>query len=170
MGNLITVYADSMERLFVIVRGLISSNDAIGYHANGSTFWKKNPWFEKHELKSFNFDKSFDDLMKAFEYCGLRSVSTKLQTGKIVTSRNDETNFSEGWLITPSVVKSIAKSLQKCSLEILMSKWNVARKKELESSGLDIGSFDDLMLPNIESLKDFFNQSATTNDYLLFLQ
>ncbi len=170
MGKLTTVYADSMERLFVIVRGLISSNDAISYHENGSTFWKKNPWFDELELKSFNFDKGFDDLMKTFEYCGLRSVSTKLQTGKIITSRNDETNFSEGWLITPSVVKAIAKSLQKCTLDILVSKWKAARTKELESSGLDIGSFDDLMLPNIESLKDFFNQSATENDYLLFLQ
>ncbi len=170
MGNLTTAYADSSERLFVITRGLISSNDVISYHENGSTYWKKNPWFEKHELKSSNFDKSFDDLMKAFEYGGFRLVSTKLQTGKIVTSRNDEMNFREGWLITPSVVKSIAKSLQKCSLEFLVSKWNAARTKELESSGLDIGSFDVLMLPNIENLKDFFNQSATKNDYLLFLQ
>lgn len=159
-----------MERLFAITRGLISSNDAISYHENGSTFWKNNPWFDELELKSFNFDKSFDDLMKAFEYGGFRSVSTKLQTGKIVTSRNDETNFSESWLITPSVVKSIAKSLQKCSLEVLVAKWKAARTKELNRSGLDIGSFDDLMLPNVEILKDFFNQSAIKNDYLLFLQ
>ncbi len=171
MDNLITVYADQFERLRFIVNGVSRLDEAFHFQSDSRVFWQKNHFFEdEKEVSFYVFDKGFDDLMKAFEYCGFRSVSTKLQTGKIVTPRNDETNFSEGWLITPSVVKSVTKSLQKCSLDVLMSKWETARIKELENSGLDIGNFDDLMLPNIENLKDFFNQSATKNDYLLFLK
>ncbi len=169
MAILTTAFADSADRLFVITRGHSSLGEAIGYNSDGSKFWKKNVWFDEQPIDSFNFDKSFDDLMRLFENCGFRSVSTKLQTGKMVTPRNDETSFSEGWLINPSVVKSVAKSLEKANLESIIAKWKLVRKKIQDKEGLDIGSFDDLCLPNIENLKMFLAKSAIEQNYLVML-
>lgn len=170
MGILTTAYADSIERLFVITRGHQTLGESIANNPNGSTTWKKNPWFDERPIASFNFDKSFEDLMKVFEYCGFRSVSAKLQVGKFVTPRNDETGFSEGWLLTPATVRTVFTNILKVNSLMLIEKWNSVRAKELKKSGLEIGSFDDLILPDIDSLKNFLAKAAIAEHYLMILQ
>jgi hypothetical protein len=172
MGILTTAYAAPLDLLKYITRGHLTLDMAFMRTASGALVWKKTVFFnfdEEKRVDHFIFDKGFEDLMRAFDYCGFRSVSTKLQTGNNIARRNDETGFNEGWVITPSAVKSASKSLEKASLEGLYKKWAAARKKQ-QAEGYDIGSLDDLRLPHIEALKSFLKKAADEGSYMIIVQ
>ncbi len=172
MGVLTTAYAADQKLLYYIARGLMTLDRAFSTRPDGVTVWRETPWFRFDPDKPvdvFRFDKGFEDLMRVFEYVGLRGAATKFQTGKSVSPRNDETGFREGWIILPAAVKGLSKTLEKKTFEELVAKWAAARKKELKASGLDIGSLDDLILPNFESLKGFLNKAAAEGSQILML-
>lgn len=172
MGVLTTAYAADQKLLSYVARGIATLETVISTRPDGSTVWRETPWFRfdpEKPVDVFRFDKGFEDLMRVFEYVGLRGAATKFQTGKSVSPRNDETAYREGWIILPAAVKSLSAALEQKTFGELVEKWKAARTKELKKSGLDIGSLDDLRLPDFESLKSFLSKAAAEGSQILML-
>lgn len=172
MGVLTTAYAADQKLLSYIARGIATLETVISTRPDGVTVWRETPWFQfdpERPVDVFRFDKGFEDLMRVFEYVGLRGAATKFQTGKSISPRNDETAYREGWIVLPAAVKGLSSALEQKTFEELVGKWNAARTKELKKSGLDIGSLDDLVLPDFESLKGFLNKAAAEGSQILML-
>ncbi len=172
MGNLTTAYSIPVELFNYLARGCLTTEQAFQFKPDGSVVWRNTVFFtfdEEKPVDVFRFDKAFEDVMRAFEVCGFRSAATRLQTGKYISSRNDETGFREGWTVLPSAVKAAAASLEKLPDGGLPKKWEAARKKQLKESGLDIRSFDDLLIPDVEHLKMFLAKAAAEGNKLAIL-